>query len=139
MTFSVNSGDEYTAHTKCLTENERYGGKDYVAKPSANKGEKKQQAWLTIVQNVLSNSKNLTVPERNLLSSISKHENIPRKKAKFFNFIKSLSGNRVNMAIVETVWDKMESAFKNATEEKTNAQNDKKRKLFQFFLNFLSN
>lgn len=110
-----------------MTENERYGGKDYVAKPSANKGERKQQAWLTIVQNVLSNSNNLTVPERNLLNSISKHENIPRKKAKFYNFIRSLSGNRVNMAIVESVWDKMEGAFKKATEEK--AQNDPKRKL----------
>lgn len=113
-----------------MTENERYGGKDYVAKPSSNKGEKKQQAWLSIVQNVLSNSNNLTVPERNLLNSISKHENIPRKKAKFFNFIKSMSGNRVNMTIVESVWDKMENAFKKATEEKLN---DQKRECYNFF------
>lgn len=67
----------------------------------------------------MTNSTNLTVPERNLLNSISKHENIPRKKAKFFNFIKSLSNNRANMTIVEKVWVKMESAFKEATIDNT--------------------
>lgn len=123
-------GDEYVAHTKCITENERYGGKGYVAKPGQNKGERKQQAWINVVQNVLTNSTTLTVPERNLLSSISKHENIPRKKAKFLNFIKNISGNRVNMNIVESVWVKMETAFKEASAQiDKEGQNNAKRKL----------
>ncbi|XP_001603576.2 cell growth-regulating nucleolar protein [Nasonia vitripennis] len=121
-------GDEYVAHTKCITENQRYGGKDYVQKPSANKGELKQQAWLNVVQNVLANSTNLTVPERNLLNSISRHENIPRKKAKFFNFIKSMSGNKANMTIVDSVWEKMEKAFKEVTAgNNANTENNEKQ------------
>ncbi|KAJ8683800.1 hypothetical protein QAD02_019592 [Eretmocerus hayati] len=111
--------EEYVAHTKCLTENQRYGGKDFVQKPSANKGEKKQQTWLTIVNNVLTNSTNLTQPERNLLNNISKYENIPRKKAKFLNFIRNACGNRVSMPVVESVWDKMEKAMKDSTGDST--------------------
>ncbi|KAG7211384.1 hypothetical protein KM043_010673 [Ampulex compressa] len=30
-------GDEYVGHTKCITEAERYGGKDYVPKAGTNK------------------------------------------------------------------------------------------------------
>ncbi|XP_011504952.1 PREDICTED: uncharacterized protein C16C10.8 [Ceratosolen solmsi marchali] len=106
---------EYVAHTKCVSENERYGGKDYVPTKNSNKGERKQQAWLNIVQNVLNNSKHLTVSERNILSSISKYDNIPRKKPKFMNFIRSMTSNRANMSVVESVWDIMENAFKEAT------------------------
>ncbi|XP_014219831.1 cell growth-regulating nucleolar protein [Copidosoma floridanum] len=124
-------GDEYVAHTKCISESERYGGNTYVAKPNANKGEKKQQAWIDIVQNTLANSKNLTAPERNLLNSISKHENIPRKKQKFYNFIKNLSNNKANTAVVESVWEKMEKAFKDAS---SNNSNSKSTKLNFFFL-----
>ncbi|XP_058801200.1 uncharacterized protein C16C10.8 [Phymastichus coffea] len=120
-------GNEYVAHTKCITENERYGGKNYIPKPSQNKGERKQQAWINVVQNVLANSTTLTVPERNLLSSIAKHENIPRKKAKFLNFINNISGNRVNMTIVSSVWDKMESAFKEASAQIDNEENNSEK------------
>ena len=119
------------AHTKCITEDERYGGKNYQAKPSSNKGEKKQQAWLNIVQNVLSNSKVLTGQERTFLNSISKHENIPRKKAKFLNFVRNVCGHRVNIQVVESAWNKMETAFKNATSESTDSsKKQEKRKYF---------
>ncbi|XP_015112716.1 cell growth-regulating nucleolar protein [Diachasma alloeum] len=114
-------GDEYVAHTKCITEAERYGGKDYKAKPSANKGERKQQEWINVVQNVLTNSTNLSREERSFLQSISRHQNIPRKKAKFLNFVKNAVGYRLNMSVVDSCWGKMESAFKEATESKPEA------------------
>uniref|UniRef100_A0A0C9QES2 Lyar protein n=1 Tax=Fopius arisanus TaxID=64838 RepID=A0A0C9QES2_9HYME len=112
-------GDAYVLHTKCITENERYGGKDYKAKPSANKGERKQQAWINVVQNVLNNSTNLSREEKSFLQSISRHENIPRKKAKFLNFVKNAVGYRLNMNVVDSCWEKMESAFKAVTESKS--------------------
>ncbi|XP_063980033.1 cell growth-regulating nucleolar protein [Diachasmimorpha longicaudata] len=112
-------GDEYVAHTKCITEAERYGGKDYKAKPSANKGERKQQEWINVVQNVLTNSTNLSREEKSFLQSISRHENIPRKKAKFLNFVKNAVGYRLNMNVVDSCWEKMESAFKGTTESKS--------------------
>ncbi|XP_012529404.1 cell growth-regulating nucleolar protein [Monomorium pharaonis] len=104
--------DEYVAHTKCITEAERYGAKDYVPKPSANKGERKQQEWINVVNDLLNGTVHLSNVERNFLNILSKYDNIPRKKAKFLNFVRSAIGNRVNASIVESVWDKMENAHK---------------------------
>ena len=106
------SENEYVTHTKCITENERYGGKGFIQKPNANKGERKQQEWIHVVQNLLNTSTNLTSAERNILNNLSKFENIPRKKAKFLNFIRSVFGNRVNMTVIENLWTKMEESFK---------------------------
>ncbi|XP_017761689.1 PREDICTED: cell growth-regulating nucleolar protein [Eufriesea mexicana] len=105
-------GEEYVAHTKCISEAERYGGKDYVPKPGANKGEKKQQEWITIVNSILNSEANLSKAEHSFLNILSKYENIPRKKAKFLNFVKSAMGQRTNPAIIDSVWNKMETAYK---------------------------
>ncbi|KOC63246.1 Cell growth-regulating nucleolar protein [Habropoda laboriosa] len=120
-------GEEYIAHTKCVTEAERYGGKDYVPKANINKGEKKQQEWLNIVNNVLNSQTNLSKSERTFLNALSRHENIPRKRTKFLNFVQSALGPRVNQAVVECVWNKMEAAYKNTqnTNTKQEQQNGK--------------
>lgn len=39
-------GDDYKDHVKCVTEDEKYGGKDFEAKTS--KGDAKQQEWLQV-------------------------------------------------------------------------------------------
>lgn len=104
--------EEYVAHTKCITEEERYGGKNYVPKPSANKGERKQQKWIYIVNNLLNSKIDLSHAERSFLNTLSKFDNIPRKKTKFLNFVKNAVGNRINTVTVENVWDKMEAAYK---------------------------
>lgn len=114
--FFFFSGQEYVAHTKCITESERYGGQDYVAKPGQNKGERKQQEWINVVKNVIETAHNLTKEEQNILDILSRHENIPRKKAKFLNFIRSAMGNRVNMRVIDGIWARMETAFKGAVE-----------------------
>jgi len=110
--LTILRGEEYVAHTKCITEAERYCGKDYVPKPSANKGERKQQEWICVVSNLLNGITDLSNAERNFLNTLSKYENIPRKKPKFLNFIRNAMGNRVNMNVVESVWDKMENVHK---------------------------
>lgn len=43
---SVFRGDDYKDHVKCVTEDEKYGGKDFEAKTS--KGDAKQQEWLQV-------------------------------------------------------------------------------------------
>lgn len=43
-------GDEYTAHTSCITEAEKYQGKLYKPKDKQNKGEHKQQEWLKVTR-----------------------------------------------------------------------------------------
>ncbi len=43
------SGDAYKDHVKCISENEKYGGKNYKAPVGkGNKGEAKQEQWLQV-------------------------------------------------------------------------------------------
>ncbi|KYN11347.1 PREDICTED: cell growth-regulating nucleolar protein [Trachymyrmex cornetzi] len=116
--------DEYVTHTKCITEAERYGAKDYVPKPSSNKGERKQQEWINVVNDLLTGTVELSNLERNFLNTLSKHENIPRKKTKFLNFVRNAIGNRVNATVVESVWSKMENAHKHSQQVVTKALED---------------
>lgn len=117
LVYFFSSGDQYDEHTKCITEAERYGGKNF--QPKANKGEKKQQEWINVVKNVLESETNLSRDERQMLQSLSKHDNIPRKKAKYLNFVKNVMGYRVNMNVVDSCWVKMEAAFKGPVQDKT--------------------
>lgn len=41
-----NRGDDYKNHNKCISEDQKYGGKGYEAK--ANKGDVKQQQWIQV-------------------------------------------------------------------------------------------
>ncbi|KAI4502745.1 hypothetical protein M0802_001789 [Mischocyttarus mexicanus] len=100
---------EYVQHTKCITEAERYGGKNYVPK-AVFKGERKQQEWLKIVNNVLETNTDLTNNEKEFLKFLSNCDNVPRKKVKFINFSNSAFGFRINKSIIESVWEKIEKA-----------------------------
>lgn len=45
--FSLLSrGNDYKNHVKCISEDQKYGGKGYEAK--ANKGDVKQQQWIQV-------------------------------------------------------------------------------------------
>jgi len=96
-------GDDYWDHTSCVTEAERYQGHLYVHKD--NKGDVKQQAWLSNVQAKLDcapSSERL----KPFLSALLKYDNIPRKKPKFLNFAKnSLNLKADREGIAAQLWD----------------------------------
>ena len=46
--FILDRGDDYKQHTKCISEAEKYSGKDYKPKPGANKGEARQESWINV-------------------------------------------------------------------------------------------
>lgn len=98
-------GQEYKAHIKCVSEEEKYSGKDYVAKPNQNKNERKQTEWVAMIQNLVEKVGNTNDELSSALQRISQHENIPRKKPKFINFLKNILGNRVPPRITEQLWD----------------------------------
>lgn len=77
------SGQEHKSHVKCITEEEKYSAKGYVAKPSQNKNERKQAEWVAMVQNLVQTVGNTNEELSGVLQRISQHENIPRKKPKF--------------------------------------------------------
>ncbi|KAK5981558.1 Cell growth-regulating nucleolar protein [Trichostrongylus colubriformis] len=73
----------YQQHIKCITENQKYGSKSYVEKEA--KGEVKQNAWCEQVQRAIEFVKDRNL--RSLLQRIQGYSNIPRKEAKFINFL----------------------------------------------------
>ncbi|EGT45623.1 hypothetical protein CAEBREN_00569 [Caenorhabditis brenneri] len=75
--------ETYKDHVKCITENQKYGGKNYVEKE--NKGEAKQNAWVDQVNRAIEFVTDSQVKE--LLKSVAGFANIPRKEAKFINFL----------------------------------------------------
>lgn len=101
-------GDDYKNHNKCISEDQKYGGKGYEAK--ANKGDVKQQLWIQVKcrRRVMINSLNIqtvcfckclflylkriheamnkpgvSAKLKDVLRQVSTYDNVPRKKAKF--------------------------------------------------------
>ncbi|KAK2176825.1 hypothetical protein NP493_636g00002 [Ridgeia piscesae] len=107
-------GDSYKEHTKCISEEEKYSGKDFKPRPGANKGEAKQEAWFNQVQQAIdaAHSSNHTLKE--LLERLKEFPNIPRKKAKFENFLKNSMRVR-NAALVTQAWDAISISLTNGS------------------------
>lgn len=104
-------GQEFDAHIKCITELEKYSGKDYVAKANQNKGEKKQQAWMDKVRNIASTRNDLSSSIKDALLKLSQYENIPRKQAKFKNFVKN-SFRGLRYGEDDIVWTLLDEEWK---------------------------
>jgi len=104
-------GDEYRIHNQCISEEEKYSGKNFEPKSNANKGKKKQDEWMTILRENLSLS-NATPSMRNLVDRILVFENIPRKKSKFENFIRNCLQIKESNLIGE-VWSLISKAWEN--------------------------
>ena len=105
------SGNEYKKHTQCMTEAERYQGNLYEAKE--NKGALKQNSWMESVRHAADACKN-NAQLKGLLVRISENDNVPRKKAKFLNFIQN-SMRVGNKNLVEKAWEEIEKAGKESS------------------------
>ncbi|XP_068598902.1 cell growth-regulating nucleolar protein [Brachionichthys hirsutus] len=99
-------GDDYKNHAKCISEDQKYGGKGYEAK--ANKGDVKQQQWIQNI-NVAMNKPGISRKLKDVLSQVSGYENVPRKKAKFQNWMKN-SLKIANSNLHDEVWDILNTA-----------------------------
>ncbi|XP_062068916.1 cell growth-regulating nucleolar protein [Lepus europaeus] len=93
-------GDDYKNHVKCVSEDQKYGGKGYEGK--THKGDVKQQAWIQKI-NELIKKPNVSPKVKELLEQISAYDNVPRKKAKFQNWMKN-SLKVHNDSVLEQVW-----------------------------------
>ncbi|NWZ90337.1 LYAR protein, partial [Nesospiza acunhae] len=107
-------GDDYKEHVKCVSEDQKYGGKGFEAK--ASKGDAKQQEWIQKIHEVMKKP-NISPKVRNILEQIRAFDNIPRKKVKFQNWIKnSLRINDSNLQ--DQVWGVFSEATRNTSNEK---------------------
>lgn len=116
--------DDYQQHIKCISEEEKYSGKDYKPRPGQNKGELKQDAWLQQVQKAIDSSSS-TPKVRHLLERLKDYPNIPRKQAKFLNFIKN-SMRISDTKLANSVWDILMPVTqpKDKVNEKENDKNE---------------
>lgn len=99
-------GDDYKNHMKCISEDQKYGGKGYEAK--ANKGDVKQQQWIQRVHEAM-NKPGVGAKLKDVLRQVSSYDNVPRKKAKFQNWMRN-SLKISNTGLHDEVWDILAAA-----------------------------
>lgn len=100
---------EYVAHIKCFSEAERYAAKGtFVGKPDKNKGAQKQELWSEVLDE-LATRKTFDNSTRSILERIAAQPNVPRKKPKFVNFLKS--GMRFDGKRAESIWKIIEDGL----------------------------
>ncbi|XP_077136256.1 cell growth-regulating nucleolar protein isoform X2 [Ranitomeya variabilis] len=102
-------GGDYKTHLKCVTEDEKYGGKGFEAK--AKKGEEKQVQWIQRIQEAMKKP-TISSDVRDILNQISAFDNVPKKKAKFQNWMKN-SLKVHSPALQDKVWGIFEEAISN--------------------------
>nr|XP_057947548.1 cell growth-regulating nucleolar protein isoform X2 [Doryrhamphus excisus] len=102
-------GDDYKNHIKCISEDQKYGGKGYEAK--ASKGDVKQHQWIQKINEAL-NKPGVSPKLKEVLKQVGTYDNVPRKKAKFQNWMKN-SLRIVNSHLHEEVWNILNSSADN--------------------------
>lgn len=99
-------GDDYRNHNKCISEDQKYGGKDFQAK--ANKGDVKQLQWIQRIQEAMKRP-GIDPKLHQVLDQVSSYENVPRKRAKFQNWMKNCLKIH-SPALIEQVWEILSTA-----------------------------
>ncbi|XP_077136255.1 cell growth-regulating nucleolar protein isoform X1 [Ranitomeya variabilis] len=112
-------GGDYKTHLKCVTEDEKYGGKGFEAK--AKKGEEKQVQWIQRIQEAMKKP-TISSDVRDILNQISAFDNVPKKKAKFQNWMKN-SLKVHSPALQDKVWGIFEEAISNQKNNATETAN----------------
>ncbi|KAG9479724.1 hypothetical protein GDO78_011646 [Eleutherodactylus coqui] len=117
-------GEDYKAHLKCLTEDEKYGGKAFEAKVS--KGDLKQQQCIKRIKELLKKP-DISENIRDILIQITTFDNVPRKKLKFQKWIQNSLKIR-NPTVQSEVWEVLKEATDNSKSESSTATEETKKK-----------
>ncbi|KAJ7329594.1 hypothetical protein JRQ81_015768 [Phrynocephalus forsythii] len=94
-------GDDYKLHVKCLSEDQKYGGKGHEAK--THKGDMKQQEWIQKIHEAIRET-SISHKVRDILEQMYAYDNIPRKKQKFQNWMTN-SLKIHNAVLQDEVWN----------------------------------
>ena len=82
-----------------------------------HKGEKKQNIWVNNLRGILAEATDLDGDVRNIVNTIMDHENIPRKQAKFVNFVKNIMRNKARPHSIDKTWELFSQALKPSASE----------------------
>ncbi|XP_048044943.1 cell growth-regulating nucleolar protein [Megalobrama amblycephala] len=116
-------GDDYKNHNKCISEDQKYGGRDFQAK--TNKGDVKQQQWIQRIQEAMERP-GIQPRLQQVLRQVSAYDNVPRKRAKFQNWMKN-SLKIHSPELQEQVWE-IFSAAADSHSNQTNHQTAEEHK-----------
>lgn len=119
LNLNYNAQNMNKKHLQCITEAERYSAKGFVAKPERNKGAQKQEIWTECIQE-LAERPNFDRNTKNVLQRIAGQSNVPRKKPKFINFLKS--SMRYSAAHAEQIWTIIEDGLEEFKKKSAPAQ-----------------
>jgi len=113
-------GDEYKSHNQCMSEDQRYSkegrnGWDPTV-GQGNKGEEKQQKWIGKLRELLDTATDIDPAVRTIIDTILDHDNIPRKRPKFVNFVKNIMRNKAQMSNIDKTWELFSQALAPAKE-----------------------
>ncbi|XP_077460140.1 cell growth-regulating nucleolar protein [Stigmatopora argus] len=100
-------GEDYKNHVQCISEAEKYGGKDYQAK--SNKLHAKQDEWIQKISEARNNP-GVSEELKYVLRQISTFNNVPRKKRKFEAWISNSWLHIKDPRLVGEVWTILNSA-----------------------------
>lgn len=115
-------GDAYKEHIKCVTEAERYGGKNFKAQ--VFKGEVKQQEWIELLSKIIE-TQGMAPRVREVFERMQNFNNVPRKEKPFKNFLQSSMGVR-NPSLAQDVWQTIQKAQQTLQKPKpANKQSEK--------------
>lgn len=96
----------FKSHTSCITEKEKY---DKLRASEITNGSKKQQQWTAFVQEVLNRTIIQDPSICQVMRDLQSSENLPRKKPKFQNFMKS-KYRRLRPDQVDQIWEILSTA-----------------------------
>merc|ERR1712034_275884 len=71
-------------------------------------------------------TENIDSDVKNIVNTILDHENIPRKKPKFTNFVKNIMRNRANIHAIDKTWDLFSQALKPTAQEMSQKKEEAK-------------
>merc|ERR1711872_1105011 len=75
----------------------------------------RQKSWTSNLRAILAETQNIDSDVKNIVNTILDHENIPRKKPKFSNFVKNIMRNRASPHAIDKTWDLFSQALKPPT------------------------
>uniref|UniRef100_A0A182PPH0 Uncharacterized protein n=1 Tax=Anopheles epiroticus TaxID=199890 RepID=A0A182PPH0_9DIPT len=109
----------YNAHTSCISEEQKYSAKGFVAKEK--KGAKKQEGWIAMVRSITESKHNLPKGVKSVFDMIQRNDNIPRKEKGFMNFFAN-SCRFIGKNDVQAAWALIEEEVKKEKEREAKNQ-----------------
>jgi len=110
--------ETFESHTSCVSEAQKYQGKLYEAKENTNKGQVKQDNWISNVEKAIEDpDSKVPAHTKASLQKLLGFSNVPRKQRAFTNFVKNSLNMWHDEKKIAEMWDVIFAANAKMPEE----------------------